>query len=474
MTSLVWFRNDLRVQDNTALYHASMRGPVIAVYCLYPAQWQQHNDSPNKIKLALATVKELQQQLQLLNIPLIIKQLNHFDDTAQYLMHLALQLKCSAVTCNEEYGANEQKRDQQVAQMCISHGLHFEAHTDAVVCKPGSLLTKQGEYYKVYSQFRRSFIAEFYRSPCHLLPMPQTQRAITVNVLSDGFDETYTQSAVDNILQCWPPGESAAQQRLNHFLSEKAVNYKTDRDFPAVTGTSQLSAYLTLGIISLRQCIITALQHNEGQIEGGNPGIECWINELIWREFYIHILCGYPAVSKHKPFKSETDNLAWQHDTDLFEAWCQGKTGYPIVDAAMKQLVQTGWMHNRLRMITAMFLTKDLFIDWRLGEAFFMQHLVDGDLAANNGGWQWSASTGTDAAPYFRIFNPTTQGQRFAPEGTFIRQYLPALADVPNKRIHEPYKGLSAEEVIPDYPRPIVDHSVARVQTIAAFKELGT
>ncbi|MGI0116784.1 deoxyribodipyrimidine photo-lyase [Zooshikella sp. RANM57] len=474
MTSLVWFRNDLRIQDNTALYQASLRGPVIAVYCLYPDQWLQHNDSPNKIKLALASVAQLQQQLQLLNIPLIIKQLNRFEDSASYLMHLALQLKCQAVICNEEYGANEIKRDQQVAQMCISHGLQFEAHTDAVICKPGTLLTKQGEFYKVYSQFRRAFLAEFYRSPCHLLPMPQSQRPIAINVLSDSLDVTYTQSAVDNILQHWPPGESVAQQRLNHFLSEKAVDYKTDRDFPAIAGTSQLSAYLTLGIISLRQCLIAAFQHNNNHIEGNNPGIDCWINELIWREFYIHILCGYPTVSKHKPFKPETDNLVWQHDEDLFRAWCQGETGYPIVDAAMKQLVQTGWMHNRLRMVTAMFLTKDLFIDWRLGEAFFMRHLVDGDLAANNGGWQWSASTGTDAAPYFRIFNPTTQGERFDPEGTFIRQFLPTLADLPHKQIHAPYKSLSSDEAIPGYPRPIVDHSIAREQTIAAFKELST
>ena len=222
--------------------------------------------------------------------------------------------------------------------------------------------------------------------------------------------------------------------------------------------------YLANGVLSGRQCLIAAKQSG---LSG--EGVETWINEIAWRDFYIHILYHYPRVSMGRAFKEETEALAWNTPGEHFEAWKEGRTGIPIVDAAMRQLKATGWMHNRLRMITAMFLTKNLFIDWRLGEAWFMQNLVDGFLASNNGGWQWSASTGTDAAPYFRVFNPVTQSERFDPEGEFIRNWVPELAKLDNKRIHDPSKG----GVIPKgYPRPIVDLKESRKEAIARFQAL--
>jgi deoxyribodipyrimidine photo-lyase len=213
-----------------------------------------------------------------------------------------------------------------------------------------------------------------------------------------------------------------------------------------------------------------ALSLNHGSLSEGQQGIATWINELIWREFYKHLLVDFPQLCRFKPFKPETDRLPWKQDSELFEAWKAGRTGFPIVDAAMRQLKQTAWMHNRLRMVVAMFLTKHLFIDWRLGEAYFMSMLVDGDLASNNGGWQWSASTGVDAVPYFRIFNPTRQSQRFDERGDFIRQYLPELSGLDNKSIHMP-SAQQAKALA--YPLPIVDHSAAVAQTKLWFKRLS-
>ncbi len=233
-----------------------------------------------------------------------------------------------------------------------------------------------------------------------------------------------------------------------------------------------LSPYLTAGVLSVRQCAAAAIEANDGQLDGGHEGIVQWIDELVWREFYKHILVGFPRVSMHRAFKLETERLVWTDNDSQFEAWCHGQTGVPIVDAAMRQLTTTGWMHNRLRMITAMYLSKNLFIDWRRGERFFMQHLIDGDLAANNGGWQWAASTGTDAAPYFRIFNPVSQSKRFDPEGAFIRQFVPELADLDDSEIHDPSCLPSLVRSRLDYPEPLVDLSVSRKKAIDAFKAL--
>ncbi|EAC1534127.1 deoxyribodipyrimidine photo-lyase, partial [Escherichia coli] len=254
---------------------------------------------------------------------------------------------------------------------------------------------------------------------------------------------------------------------LRQFCQNGAGEYEQQRDFPAVEGTSRLSASLATGGLSPRQCLHRLLAEQPQALDGGAGSV--WLSELIWREFYRHLMTYYPSLCKHRPFIAWTDRVQWQSNPAHLKAWQEGKTGYPIVDAAMRQLNSTGWMHNRLRMITASFLVKDLLIDWREGERYFMSQLIDGDLAANNGGWQWAASTGTDAAPYFRIFNPTTQGEKFDREGEFIRQWLPELRDVP--AVHEPWKWAEKTGVTLDYPQPIVDHKEARLRTLAAYEE---
>ena len=259
-------------------------------------------------------------------------------------------------------------------------------------------------------------------------------------------------------------------QRLRSFCREQVQDYQLQRDLPAVAGTSCLSPYLALGVLSPRQCFNRLLAECPALLENTDGGAFTWLNELIWREFYRHLLVAYPRLCRHRPFIDWTDGVIWNHSEQQLIAWQQGRTGYPIVDAAMRQLNETGWMHNRLRMISASFLVKDLLIDWRHGERYFMSQLLDGDLAANNGGWQWAASTGTDAAPYFRIFNPTTQGERFDSNGAFIRRWLPELAGVPDSDIHQPWRWAQRQQQHLDYPLPLVDHKLARLATLAAFE----
>jgi deoxyribodipyrimidine photo-lyase len=275
------------------------------------------------------------------------------------------------------------------------------------------------------------------------------------------------ESSVDPGL--WPAGERAAAKRLEAFVDGRISRYKTDRELPGVDGTSTLSPYLAVGAISPRQCLKAAVEWNKGKLSGGHPGADQWIAELIWREFYRHVLVAFPRVCMGRAFKSETDRIRWRYDEGEFAAWCEGRTGYPIVDAAMRCLNATGWMHNRLRMVAAMFLAKDLLIDWRWGEKYFMQRLVDGDLASNNGGWQWSASTGTDAAPYFRIFNPVSQSRKCDPEGVFIRKWVPELAGVSGDEVHDPSELPPLVRAGLRYPEKMVDHGEARERVMSAF-----
>ena len=268
-------------------------------------------------------------------------------------------------------------------------------------------------------------------------------------------------------MQLWPPGELAARDRLKIFLNSKISNYSRDRNDPILEGTSRISPYLALGVISNRRCILEALKLNNFELQSGNKGICKWVDEIIWREFYKNIMHSFPRVSMHQPFNLSTLSIKWRHNQKEIEAWKNGKTGFPLIDAAMLQLKYEGWMHNRLRMVVAMFFTKNLLHDWRLGEAFFMENLIDGDFASNNGGWQWSASTGTDAAPYFRIFNPVTQSQNFDSEGRFIKKFLPQLASLDNKEIHLPDAD-KLENI--DYPNQIVDLKSSRLRAIEIFK----
>lgn len=469
---LLWLRNDLRTHDNTALLAALQAGPTVAVYLLSPAQWRAHDDAACKIDFWLRNLHELQKSLAKLNVPLLIRCADTWAQAPVVIGELCQQLKINAVHVNTEYGIHESQRDFTVGARLVEYGILFQSHFDQLLFKPGSILTQSGSYFKVFSQFRKKCYQQLYNDlpPCVTTPKPQAPLSISSDEVPTSA-QNFT--AVDTSLQTlWPAGEHAAQQRLNAFTAKAIDSYLDQRDFPAQPGTSQLSPYLAAGVLSVRQCLHAALAANQGEFDSGKIGVVTWINELLWREFYTHIVVGYPKVSRHRAFKPETEYLAWRNAPKDLLAWQQGRTGFPIIDAAMRQLLATGWMHNRLRMIVAMFLTKNLLINWREGERFFMQHLIDGCLAANNGGWQWSASTGTDAVPYFRVFNPITQSKNFDPNGDFIRRWIPELKHLNAKEIHQP-ELLTGLFGTVDYPVPIVDLAASRRRALSAFKDLN-
>lgn len=468
---LIWLRSDLRLHDNTALSAAVQRGPTVAVYLLSPEQWLAHDDAPCKVDFWLRNLHALSRALGQLNIALLIRSASTWDQAPQVLLELCRQLSVRMLHFNEEYGVHESRRDAAVTRVLEDADISVQSHLDQLLFQPGSVLTKSGSYFQVFSQFRKVCYSRLHSALPALVSTPKAQTAMPISTDPvprhiDGFPVPS-----QTLRDLWPAGEDEALRRLEQFTDEHINDYQSQRDFPAKPGTSQLSPYLAAGVISPRQCLHAALRCNKGEFESGNPGAVTWINELLWREFYKHILVGYPRVSRHRAFRPETEAVAWRDAPDELAAWQEARTGLPIIDAAMRQLLETGWMHNRLRMVVAMFLTKNLLIDWREGERFFMRHLIDGDLAANNGGWQWSASTGTDAAPYFRIFNPLSQSERFDAEGRFIKHWLPQLAGLNKKQVHNP-AAMGGLFGVADYPAPIVNLSMSRDRALAAFKAL--
>lgn len=468
---LIWLRSDLRIDDNTALSAACERGPTVALWLASPGQWQAHDDAPCKVDFWLRNLRELRKALDKLHIPLLVRKIDTWDQAPAAVLDVCRRHDIDAVHWNDEYGIHEERRDAATRKLLDESEIQACSYLDQLLFRPGTILTRSGDYFQVFGQFKKVCLEHLHRSLPSLAPKVKAQKPL--DIASDPIPRHVDGFAkpARTLIDQWPAGEAEAHTRLSRFLDETVEDYERLRDLPAKPGTSQLSAYLAAGVISPRQCLHAALSSNRGEFDSGNSGVQTWISELIWREFYKHILTGYPQVSRHRAFRAHTEALPWRDAPDDFKAWQEGRTGFPIIDAAMRQLLHCGWMHNRLRMIVAMFLSKNLLIDWRLGERHFMQHLIDGDLAANNGGWQWSASTGTDSVPYFRIFNPTSQSERFDPNGKFIKQWLPELADLDDKSVHQPYKAgdLFAGT---KYPSPIIDLSSSRQRALEAFKHL--
>ncbi len=474
MRALVWYRSDLRTADNTALHHACRAADegVVALFVISPGEWEAHDLAPCRVDFMLRTLQELSAGLAALNIPLLIEEAALPGDVPGVVARAAARHGCGAVYANREYEVNERRRDAAVSLLLAADGRAVHLFTDQIAIEPGEVRTGEGRFFTVFTPFKRAWITHLLetRGGVRVLPAPNKQN-------NTGCTPAQVPGFVPGFVspipaERWPAGERHAQQRLRAFIAERGRAYKQSRDFPGEPGTSQLSPYLAVGAISPRQCFAAAAEANGDSPDPyrlGNEGLLCWISELIWREFYVHILAGFPRVCMNRPFQPRTERIRWSDNRDHLEAWKRGRTGVPIVDAAMQQLLTTGWMHNRLRMISAMFLTKNLFIDWREGERFFMRHLVDGFFASNNGGWQWSASTGTDAAPYFRIFNPVSQSRRFDASGTFIRGHIPALAGLDDESIHAPWELSPLARARLTYPEPLVDLSRSRAAAIEAF-----
>ena len=415
-----------------------------------------------RIAFQLRALQALAADLQKLNIPLRIVQADWFSDVPRKLADLCAEWHVDALDFIDEYPLNERHRDDAVDASLTRTGVRVTRHVADVLVEPGQLKNGSGGPYMVFTPFYKKWQAPVDRLIRHVCPRPSAQQSpgLTSDIVPDELDGI--SAATGQTL--WPAGEREAAALLEVFVDQAVADYGEARDLPARPGTSQLSAHLAVGTISPRQCVRAVVQeslHNTASL----AGVEKWVAEIGWRDFYRHIVAQFDHISHGFAFRRDMDSLSWRHAPDELAAWKTGQTGYPLVDAAMRQLNSTGWMHNRLRMVAAMFLSKHLLIDWREGERYFMQKLVDGDFASNNGGWQWSAATGTDAAPYFRIFNPASQGTRFDTAGVFTKAHVPELRDVPPKYLFEPQKmGIEG------YVKPIVEHKFARERALAFFK----
>jgi deoxyribodipyrimidine photo-lyase len=472
MPIIHWFRRDLRLHDNTALAAAARAGggAVLPVFVLDDAILQGRWRSPARTAWLLANLAALDEALRASGSRLILRR----GDPLAELQALARETGATGVRWNRDYTPYATRRDATIKQALRANGLEAHSHKDAVIFELLEVATQNGGPYSVYSPYARRWRQRLADEGYTLQPAPRLvapaswPESLPIPSLAD------LGMRLDHDLP--PAGEEAAQARLKRFASLKRddaiAGYAERRNLLAEDGTSRLSPYLRLGLLSPRQCLLAAYDLQAKGTAGA--GVETWVGELIWRDFYVQVLANFPHVLQGA-FRPEYDALRWENDEALFAAWVEGRTGYPIVDAAMRQMRAEGWMHNRGRMIVASFLAKDLLIDWRWGERHFMRLLIDGDPAANNGGWQWAAGTGTDAQPFFRIFNPVSQGEKFDPVGAYVRRYVPELANVPNTFIHQPHLMAPAEQlradvqVGRDYPQPSVDHKLQRARALELY-----
>ncbi|GAA5820233.1 hypothetical protein JCM3770_006070 [Rhodotorula araucariae] len=529
-----WSRNkDLRLEDNTALSYASAVAqdlglPLVVLHIFSIGDYRAHDRSPRRIDFQLRQLAYLQQELALLNIPLYtITQPARRKDIPRLVCDKLVEWGAVGVYANIEYEVDELRRDTEILErtkMGRETGEGWkgkvEFFKDFCIVSPGEVLTKQGKPYSVYSPYQRAWIAHI---NSHLADYMITQNApLAANPVSarshailgpmfahelptsiPGFELEGGEDETARMRKLWPVGKGVTEGIMHRFMrtkmrqakffepplegegnevdepktKSKIGEYCEGRNRVDLDGTSHISAYLAAGLISPRECIRLAFElAGSKELPGGrDSGIGMWCQEIAWRDFYQAVLAAWPRVCMSKPFNLKYDGtVEWALDNDgeKLQAWKEGRTGFPIVDAAMRSLKEQGYMHNRCRMIVASFLSKDLLIDWREGEKFFMQSLVDGDLGQNNGGWQWSASTGCDPQPFFRIFNPTSQSEKVDPEGTYIRHWVPELRGLKGKAIHNPSASLTRQQILDrGYVMPIVDHAKARTKAIEAYKE---
>ena len=465
--ALVWFRRDLRDFDHAALYHALKNSAQ--VFCVFVFDTEildlLENKQDRRVEFIWESVKELKAALQANGGDLIVMH----GKARELIPTYALQANIHAVFANRDYEPSAVARDAEVAAKLAQNNIEFHSFKDQVLFEKDEILSLSNKPYSVFTPYKNAHLKKL--DDFYLKPYPV-----------DGYIHNYAKVAPSNLISLesmgfvrtnladvrLPTGMSGGAQLFADFET-RMHQYKDARNFPAVKGVSYLSVHLRFGTVSIRHLARQARNH-------ANAGSQTWLNELIWRDFYSQILHHHPQVAAGRAYKAEFENLPFPNDEALFKAWCEGKTGYPLIDASMRQINSTGFMHNRLRMVVACFLVKDLLIDWRWGERYFAEHLIDFDLSANNGGWQWAASTGCDAQPWFRIFNPITQSERFDAAGKFIRKYVPELANCSDEEIHAPWQMSSLMQQLcnviigKDYPTPIVDHATQRALALDLHK----
>ncbi|KAK0191151.1 DNA photolyase, FAD-binding/Cryptochrome [Armillaria mellea] len=512
-----WMRmGDLRIHDNRALSLASSQAqhnriPLIVLFILSPQDYVAHDRSPRRIDFTLRNLSILQKSLSDLHIPLHVLTEKARRSVPVKLVSLLSSLECTKVYANMEYEVDEMRRDIIVCSLAKQEGIIATFVHDKCIVDPGAIVSAENKPYVVYSAYQRRWLVNlndnlpYYLEDC-APPEPNSEsiQSSRYSNLLDSSIPTYVEgfelddSIKEKMAFIWPAGEENAFLMLDRFLKTKARSsqmgsnlkhpvalskYDTRRDAADGDTTSRLSPYLSAGVISARICVRATMELlGVNKVDGGKTtGIGRWVQELAWRDFYINLVVAFPRVSMGRPWlekyaavvweahqSSEKGNRSLDSDGEMLQAWKNGMTGYPIVDAAMRCIQEMGWLHNRLRMIAAMFLTKNLMFDWRVGERYFMENLIDGDLASNNGGWQWCASTGVDPCPYFRIFNPYNQSTD--PKGDFIREFVPELASIKTPEIHKP-SAKTAQAL--EYPLPIVDYKETRQRALRRFKNPG-
>jgi deoxyribodipyrimidine photo-lyase len=470
--SLVWFRRDLRDYDHHALAQALAAGAPVYATFVFDREILDALPSPadRRVEFIWESVRELDAALRRRGGGLVVRHAR----ASEAIPALADALGVAAVYANHDYEPAAQDRDAAVAHALAGRGISFRTFKDQVVFERSEVVTQSGRPFTVFTPYRNAWQKAL--APSHLAPHDVDAHAAALAPPPPAHDrgipslEAMGFARTNLAALGIAAGMSGGAARLDDFRSRIGA-YREARDYPAVKGPSYLSVHLRFGTVSVRELVAFA---HAASLRAGGDGASAWLSELIWREFYAQILWHHPHVVT-EAFRPEYRALAFPNDGVRFTAWCEGRTGYPIVDAAMRQLSATGYMHNRLRMVAASFLVKDLLVDWRWGEKVFADRLIDFDLASNNGGWQWAASTGCDAQPYFRIFNPVTQSQRFDAQGAFIRRYVPELAPLDAREIHAPWTVPAAIQqakgvvVGRDYPPPIVDHALARAQALELF-----
>ncbi len=471
--NLVWLRKDLRLEDNLAIIGAQkLPEEVVVVYVIDESLLRI---SPARSQFLVESLIDLDESLRYKGSRLLLLSGN----AETKISEICQSLEVKSLHFNLDYSSYSRRRDKTITDEVSKYCQVYKYH-DQTILPPGNVFKPDGKPYTVYTPFKNKWLQTYAMLPKvsqiaehDFLPVQQIQSELDLKELQ-----------VEYCLNTSPAqsgGASNAFTAANKFIEGANApihDYHINRDRIDLRGTSMLSAHLKFGTISARKLMSMALEAKT-QTPSSTKGVDVWISELIWREFYQHILFHFPQVEKGS-FQERYKSIAWQGSAQNIESWKSGQTGYPIIDACMRCLNTTGWMHNRGRMLVAMFLTKDLLIDWRVGEKYFMSKLIDGDLAANNGGWQWSAGTGTDAAPYFRIFNPTTQALKIDPQGEFVRKWVPELAKIPHAKIHTPLL-LSPMELLgygielgKNYPDRIVDHTQQRLKALAMFKQAQT
>ncbi|QCI18841.1 deoxyribodipyrimidine photo-lyase [Buchnera aphidicola] len=466
--NLIWFRNDLRIYDNTALYNACLSDidEVIGLFIFTPKQWQKHFVSIKKISFIYQNVMLLKKELLKLNIFLHHYECNDFSSSAEYLLYFCQKNKINNLFYNYQYEINEKNRDNLIIQKLSIHGISTKGFHDNVLIEPNKIKNKSDKSYKKFYFFKKKIIDHLLKKIPICFPIPKKRIFQKYNIFPIYHIQNYNINFNKNL---FPIGEKQAINKLKYFCSYKIEDYFLKRNFPYLNNTSMLSPYLSLGIISARTCLKIILKKYKTKDLFVILN-SAWINEIIWREFYYHLLINFPLLGKSQSLYTWEKKINWENNINYFNAWKTGTTGFPIIDAAMRQLNKIGWMHNRLRMITSSFLVKNLLIDWRQGEKYFMHNLIDGDYALNNGGWQWSASIGTDSSPYFRIFNPLRQSKIFDKLGCFIKKYLPELKLIPNNYIHNPYEWITKNNYTIDYPKPIINYKNSKEKCLLVYQ----